>query len=219
MLPLVCAVIGVTIAAGIAISLIGYLPPFVIGSTVLASVGAGLLYTLTPSTSQARQAGYQILFGAGTGVGIQQAIIGAQSALGEADVAYGTAGVLLVNLVGGAVFISASQNVFLNRISSLAERLPDVDEETLTSGFETVRRLLSPEELDVAIGTYNAGIQQVFLIVVVLSCASVVSWPLLSWKSLKAEPKAPTDGNKEREEAKGQQGLEREREKSRGVKG
>lgn len=213
MLPLVIAVITVTMAAGIAISFVGYLPPFVMGSTVFASVGAGLLYTMTPSTSQGRQVGYQILFGAGTGVGIQQAIVGAQSALSEADVAYGTAAVLLVNTVGGAIFICAAQNVFLNKISALASKLPDIDEKTLQSGFETVRQLLSSEQLDVAIEAYNVGIQLVFLIVVVLSCASVVSWPLLSWKPLKAGPKpSPTDGSKDTEDTgKTQEDMEHER--------
>ncbi|KID93467.1 aps11-like protein, partial [Metarhizium majus ARSEF 297] len=210
MLPLVVAVIGVAISAGIAISFVGYLPPFVMAATVFASVGAGMLYTLTPSTSHARQVGYQILFGAGTGVGVQFAIVGAQGALDKVDVAYGTAAVLLVNTVGGAIFICAAQNVFLTEITALAGQLPVVDEKTLRSGFGSIRKLLSPGDLDIAIRGYNTGIQKVFLVVLVLACASALSWPLLSWKSVKQEPGHTTvDG------AVGEAGKEEQQEQKR----
>jgi hypothetical protein len=95
---MVVSVIVVAVFAGGLAAAVGYLPPFVFFATVLSSVGAGMLYTLHPGISKAKWIGYQILFGAGSGTGIQQAIVGVQVAVDHADVAYATSSVMLVNI-------------------------------------------------------------------------------------------------------------------------
>nr|AGQ43601.1 HC-toxin major facilitator superfamily transporter [Alternaria jesenskae] len=187
MLPMVAAIIGVNIVAGAAISFTGRLAPFVVIATVLASIGSGLLYTFTPTISQARIIGYQLVYGAGSGAGVQQAFIGAQAALDPTDVTYASAGVLLVNSMSGVITLCVCQNLFLNRIVALTEVLPGVTTQTLQSGFTFLRTILTPEELRTAIQTYNGAIQDAFLVATILSCASVLGWPFLSWASVKAK--------------------------------
>ena len=186
-LPLVLAVIGFAVAAGIGVSRIGYLPPFMFGATIMTSIGAGLLYTLNPTISMGKWIGYQIIYGSGSGVAVQQAISGVQLALPAADVAYGTSAIMTVNIIGGAVFICVAQSVFLGEVGQVTERLPNVDPEALQNGFGDLRASLQPDEVDILVTAYNAGISKVFLVVMVLCCASVLTWPFLSWKSIKKE--------------------------------
>lgn len=49
----------------------GYAWPFLVISPLLASVGCGLLFTVTTNTQSARIAGYQILAGVGLGCATQ----------------------------------------------------------------------------------------------------------------------------------------------------
>ncbi|KAI6747611.1 hypothetical protein HG530_015719 [Fusarium avenaceum] len=185
MLPLAAAIIAASVTAGMGVMVVGYLPPFVMTATVLASIGSGLMHTLAPRMSQAQVIGFQILYGCGTGIGVQQSFIGAQAALKGSEVAYATSTVMLANSMGGVISICISQNLFLSEIAALARVLTTVDSDTLKNGFESVRKILSPEELEIAIQGYNHGIQNVFLAATMFCCATVLSWPFLSWTSVK----------------------------------
>jgi len=79
------------VVAGILVTILGYYTPFCIISTVLMSIGAGLLTTLEVTTGMPKWIGYQLLFGAGVGFGMQQSIIAVQAVLELKDVATGTA--------------------------------------------------------------------------------------------------------------------------------
>jgi len=56
----------------------GHYTPWFIASSVLMSVGAGLLSTLQPSSGAATWLGYQFIFGIGAGFGFQQPLIAVQ---------------------------------------------------------------------------------------------------------------------------------------------
>ncbi|KAL0935880.1 major facilitator superfamily transporter [Colletotrichum truncatum] len=191
LLPMVLALIISGVFAGIGASLLGYIPPFMIMGTVLASTGAGMLYTFKPETENAKWIGYQVLFGLGTGAGVQQSIVGVQVALAPADVPYGTAAIILVNTVGGSIFISVAQNLFLTRIERLTELIPGVDRATLLNRFSFIRELLTKDQFAVALQEYNSGIQNVFLLVIILSCLSTFGWVCISWIPLKPPKPLP----------------------------
>lgn len=71
-LPLVISLVIGGIAAGLLVSKIGYYTPFMIGTAVLMPIGAGLITTFHLDTSSAAWIGYQVLFGFGLGIGMQQ---------------------------------------------------------------------------------------------------------------------------------------------------
>jgi len=135
MLPISISDIIITTLAAIGTSFVGYLPPFVITSTVLSSLGTGFLYTIYPTIPHLHLIGYQILAGAGLGIGIQQSIVNAQASVEIADVGYGTTAVLLGNIIGGSVFIGVGQAIYLNEVLKLAEKFPGLDKKTLVDDF------------------------------------------------------------------------------------
>ena len=50
---------------------VGYYIPVALFAAVLLSVGSGLIATFSPSTPTGKWVGYQILYGAGRGLGLQ----------------------------------------------------------------------------------------------------------------------------------------------------
>lgn len=50
---------------------VGYYIPVALFAAVLLSVGSGLIATFSPSTPTGKWIGYQILYGAGRGLGLQ----------------------------------------------------------------------------------------------------------------------------------------------------
>lgn len=66
--------------------------PFLVSGSILAVIGAGLIYTFNLDTGLGPAIGYQILFGVGIGVVIQVPVIvaGAVSAMEDKAVALST---------------------------------------------------------------------------------------------------------------------------------
>lgn len=104
--------------AGQVIGKIGYFQPLLIVGSILATVGAGLIYSLDVGSSVGRYIGYQIIFGAGLGIAIQVPVIAAQALSDVSDIALVTASILFFQLSSGAFSVSAAQSIFNNELLS-----------------------------------------------------------------------------------------------------
>ncbi|KAI0873983.1 major facilitator superfamily domain-containing protein [Hypoxylon argillaceum] len=186
-IPLTIAEVIISTLAGIGTSYVGYLPPFVIAATVLSSIGTGLLYILYPGSPEGQWLGYQVICGAGFGIAIQQSIVNAQAVVGDEDVGYATSAVLLGNIVGGSVVIGIAQALFSSEVITLVGKFPGIGEETLLNDFRSLGELLSPQDLEIAVQAYSAGLSKVFLLSLILCSISAFSWPFIPWKSIKSE--------------------------------
>lgn len=189
-LPLILAQVLGTIVAGGMTTKIGYYMPFVFASVVLMSIGAGLLTTFTVDTPTSKWIGFQIIYGLGSGFGFQQAGIAAQTCLPLKDIATGTAMVLFIQLLGGAVFVSIGQNIWTNSLISNLEALniPDFDPRMVVeTGATQLRRLIDPALLPEVLVAYNAAIVKVFQISLVTSCLSLLGAAGMEWKSVKGK--------------------------------
>ena len=87
----------------------------IVGS-ILTAIGFGLITTFEPDTSSAMWIGYQILAGGGVGFGFQQPLIAVQTVLEIDDVPTGSAIVVFMQTLGGALFVSVAQNIFTNKL-------------------------------------------------------------------------------------------------------
>ena len=90
-LPLILAVTFATIASGASISQNGHHLPLLIGGSAIATISAGLLYTLDIGTGSGKWIGYQILAGVGYGLAFQVPIITVQAKSTAEDLAALTA--------------------------------------------------------------------------------------------------------------------------------
>lgn len=191
LLPIILSTVIGSLSSGFIISKIGYYTPFFILSSTITPIGAGLLATITPSTSHVKWIGYQVLFGIGFGFGAQQPSNVVQTVLERSDIATGSALVMFMRYLGSAVFLPVAQNIFINNLVSKLTNLPSISPSAVTGGGATkLRTLASGDDLNILLSDYNTAIVHVFYTVIATSAVTIFGSILVEWRSLKAHAKA-----------------------------
>ncbi|KAK4129911.1 MFS general substrate transporter [Trichocladium antarcticum] len=190
-LPMLVAVVLFSVAAGAAVTVWGYYAPFMVVSSVLAAVGFGLFVTFRPDTGSAAWIGYQVLVGAGLGLGFQQPLMAVQTVLPIEDVPTGTSLVIFLQTLGGALFIAAAQNVFTNRLLHyVAAYAPSIGDpaQVLAVGATSVHDAFQPDVLPAITLAFNDALVQTFVIFAALAALSILGALAVEWRSVKGKP-------------------------------
>ena len=172
---LVAAVIG-TILSGALVTQTGYYTPFMLASSALTAVGAGLLTTFDLETGHAKWIGYQVIVGLGIGLGLQQPQIAIQAVLDISEIPVATALMFFLQLFGAAVFVSVGESVLTNRvISYISRHVPGVDAaEVALAGATSFRSVVPAEYVPGIVQEYNTALTQVFEIALVMACLTTL---------------------------------------------
>ncbi|KAL1853595.1 MFS sugar transporter [Diaporthe australafricana] len=188
-LPLLIAVVLFSLVAGIVVSVLGYYTPFMLVSTVLTSVGYGLISTFRPDTGSGVWIGYQIIAGAGVGFGMQQPLMAVQAVLSDKDLPTGTAVIVFTQTLGGSLFVSVSQNVFSNKlVEYVRDYAPGLEPSiVLSAGATSIQKTIPAEFLDGVTLAYNDALMQTFLVSAALAAVSIVGSGFMEWKSVKGK--------------------------------
>ncbi|OJD36677.1 major facilitator superfamily transporter [Diplodia corticola] len=210
LLPVVLSLVVGSILTGICVSRTGYYAPFLLASSAVASAGAGLLTTFTTSTDRPAWLGYQVLFGLGLGLGMQQANIAVQCVLPRADVPVGVTLVFFAQQLGGAVFVSVCQNVFTNELARGLRALATADfspARIVATGATQLRNVVSDDaQLGAVLTAYNAALVKAFTVALAMTCLSVFGSSVIEWKNVKTvrdeEAVALQNNKKEKENEK-----------------
>lgn len=204
LLPLLISTVISSIVTGGLITAIGYYVPVMLFCMVLFSIGAGLITTFDTHTPFAKWFGYQVITGAGIGVGFQGGIVVVQTVLPLVDVPVATACVSFFQTLGGALFIAVAQTLFQNGLLSGIEKYsPSLPSQLfLRSGATQIRELLrelgQEGELQNVLRAYVDGLRGTFWITAACAIAAFFCCVGLEWRSVK-------DGHgqgKEKEEGK-----------------
>jgi len=190
-LPLVLGASLFTVISGVAISIYGHYIPFMILGSIIATVGAGLIYTLEQTSGSNKWIGYQALFGIGLGLIFQIPIIVNQSLVSPSDLSSVTAQTLFFQTIGGAFFISAAQAGFANRlIARAATTVPTVNPGlVIATGATELRRVFSAKELVGILVAYMDGLKIAFAIAIATAGVSFLLAFTPRWESLKGNVK------------------------------
>ncbi|CAO2648798.1 Nn.00g097470.m01.CDS01 [Neocucurbitaria sp. VM-36] len=188
-LPAILGLVVISIMCGGAVTALGYYTPFMLASSVLMAIGAGLLSTFQTDTNSPRWIGYQFIFGAGVGAGMQQTLIAVQTALPAEDVPIGTAIMMFAQTLGGALFISVGQNVFTNQLlKHLQTVVPDLDVGiVLRTGATELKTAIPAQYLSGVITAYNLALTNTFYVSVATATVSIVGAAFVQWKSMKGK--------------------------------
>lgn len=182
-------VIFCVVISGFAVSWLGYYTPFMILGTVLMSIGAGLLTTITPETPKVPLVLFPVLFGAGIGVGFQQPIIGCQAALPKEDIPVGTSIIVFGQTIGAAIVLSAGDSVFQTRLTANIKEYLNISLENsaqiLQTGPNSMINTLAPEQLPILVVAVNKTMNQVFYVAVAMAALSVFGALGMEWRSVK----------------------------------
>lgn len=161
---------------------------------VLFSLGAGLITTYSLTTSFGKWFGFQVLTGAGIGVGFQGAIITVQTVLPLVDVPVGTACIQFFQSLGGALFIAVSQTLFQNGlVSGIEEYAPQLDAQIfLASGATQIREILASldqeDALDDVLKAYVRGLSHTYWVTAACAILAFLSSCGLEWRTVKQGP-------------------------------
>ena len=186
-IPILLSVVVGTILSGASVSKIGYYTPFMLASSVLTSIGAGLLLTFEPSTGHSAWIGYQVILGFGIGLGLQPPLIAVQTVLDMSEIPIATATMIFLQLFGASVFVSVGNSVLTNKlITYIARNVPGVSAAAAArAGATEIRNIIPPEFLQGVIQTYNDALVNVFQVVLVMACLTSVGSVAMEWKSVK----------------------------------
>jgi hypothetical protein len=150
--------------------------------------------------------GYQIIFGAGCGLGFELCNIAVQTVLPADKVEAGISLAIFARSLGGAIAVSVGQNVFEQKLrKNLRDSLPNLDPSVISGSGATnlisnVQKATGGNEAEVkmVLDLYNNAIVQVFLVGIVLSAITFPAALLIEWKSVKKEKmQKKTNGTEE----------------------
>ncbi|KAH0592593.1 hypothetical protein MHUMG1_09583 [Metarhizium humberi] len=177
----------VTLAlTGAIVSRWGYYVPYMISGGIIASVGSGLLTTISPATPAAQWSAYLVLTGIGVGMASQLPYTALQVVLDASDIATGNAIAVFSSQLGGSVADA------LHRIAS-TRALPRYTsavtlEHVLGAGAGGLSQLSSsPAVLEALRYAYNDAIRDVFILGLACTCLTVLPSCAMEWLNIALE--------------------------------
>ncbi|KAF2191552.1 putative MFS transporter [Zopfia rhizophila CBS 207.26] len=188
-LPMVLSFVIFSFLGGSLTSVTGHYVQFAYLTVAFMAVGTGLLTTLEVDSSYPEWIGYQVLFGAGVGFGLQTALTAPQTALSLQDVPIGTATIMFSENLTAAIMVSVAQNVFTNQLmKNMSTYVSTMDPRIiLTVGATQIKSQVGQEFYDAVLIAYNKSLTQTFYVGVALSCCSVFGVVWLQWLSVKGK--------------------------------
>ncbi|KUJ19414.1 MFS general substrate transporter [Mollisia scopiformis] len=187
-LPTLLSMIILSIPNAIITQKTGYYVPSLLITPVFSATGAGLLSTLTPSSSSGKWIGYQILYGCGLATGFQTSTLAPQTVLPRADVAIGMAMMFFMQQLGGAIFLSVSQNVFSTKLVHLLSGVAGLDAEVIVNtGATDLRKVVPQSELSTVVNAYSYSLTRVFIMAAALNAIMILGALAVEWKNIKGE--------------------------------
>ncbi|KAJ8064834.1 hypothetical protein OCU04_007142 [Sclerotinia nivalis] len=154
------------------------------------SIGTGLLMTVQPHhTSRAKWIGFQILCGAGIGLGEEQGLYMVQTTLSENEVSTGIGIILFAQTFGGALFVSVAQAVPPKNIGKALKTVaPNLDSHSVLDGVSAIlpdsSQIQASAELQVV---YGVAIKEALRVGLILATLSSLGAVMYDWKSLKTK--------------------------------
>ncbi|RMZ81570.1 hypothetical protein DV737_g2448, partial [Chaetothyriales sp. CBS 132003] len=192
-LPLVLGASLFTVLSGVLITVFGHFVPIMAVGSVLASVGSGLIYTLEIDSHSDKWIGYQALIGIGVGLIFQIPVIVAQASVKPADLSSASAMILFFQTIGGAIWISAGQAGFTNKLlTRLPQTAPGVSPQlVVATGATELRTVFPASQLPGILAAYMEGIKVTWIISIVCACVTVLLVLAPRFESIKGKIPMP----------------------------
>lgn len=209
-LPLILGLVIASMIAGVGTTVGGYYTPFLYLSTVILSIGCGMLTTWEVTTNAPTFLGWQAMAGIGMGFGLQIPFICIQTVLKPEDLPMGTALIVFSQTIGGAVFVAVSQNIFTNKlVENLAIYAPSLDAKAvLFIGATRIHSVYEGAVLEGIKKSYNEALTGVFMISAIIGALTIFGTVFVPWTNVKGKQKFVAAV----EEGKGEQSTESDKE-------
>ena len=163
-----------------------YYQPFMLLSAICLTVGSGLFAKLQSDTPPVKWVIYEIIVGAGTGVGTALPLLAVQDILQPSDVPVEYAVVLAAGYLGSSIALALSQAIFASRLKqNILTGLPGIGPLVISNAGATDLRNLLPSELyEQGLRLYNDALTESWYISIVLAGISVFLTLGYKWKKM-----------------------------------
>ena len=134
------------------------------------------MYTLDISTPSAKWIGWQTVAGIGLGLTSQIPVVVGQAIVETSNISCVTAMVLFFRTIGAAIFVSAAQAGFANKLlKQLPIAAPGVNPAVvITTGAADLRKVLTAEQVPGTLVAFMEGLRIPFTIAIACACVSFV---------------------------------------------
>ncbi len=197
-LPLVLALVMASIMGGALTQITGYYVPQLIACSIIMSIGAGLLTTFQIDTGSGKWIGYQVLFGLGLGLGMQQPGMAAQTCLDKKDVTIGVSLMFFMQGLGGSIFISVGQTILTHSLVSHLSNTAGLNPALIVNtGATELRDIVPPEYLEAVLVAYNTSISDTLKVAAACASVTIFAGLTMEWKSVKGKKQGGPSGEAE----------------------
>jgi EmrB/QacA subfamily drug resistance transporter len=169
------------------VKMIDMYTPFLIAGPILSMVGAGLLFTINPSTPFSHIVGYEILVGVGIGCFFQLGMLAGQAEFADEQYRMGKVmGVLTLHQMLGAVIgLAIGGSVFDQKLqANLAKFAPGVDP-IVASSPTVIRQFVSTAQLPGVLKSYDLALRWAYLSIVPVGGVALIAAFFVKNRSLK----------------------------------
>ncbi|KAF7364622.1 Major facilitator transporter-like protein [Mycena venus] len=191
-LPFMLAQVLTIIAAGQVVSRMGYYWHFLALGPIFLGVGSGLLYTVNTSSTGAKIAGFQIILGVGTGMGVQNTLLAIQtefkdkpSLLGQA-----TGMATFAQFLGGTLGLGIAEPILASELGKYLARFAPDAPAAIVRQTPTAIYTLPTEMIGGVVRAYTESLRLVFVLGVPIAGLALIAAVLVN--NLKIE-KTGTD--------------------------
>lgn len=191
LLPMISGVVTALVVGGALGPVVGYTNPFTLIGMVIMTIFLGVLTLMDAGTSTAYWAGVTFAFGFGSGLCFMMPFLLAQTVLAPADLEIGTAMVLFMQTLGGAITFAIGQAIYQNKYKDGVLAIQGLtDPLNIVNGGVTAFREIAPPQF---IGQIeNVALDAVkyayYTPIATLGLAILLAWPFMEWKSIKPQP-------------------------------
>ncbi|KAH8799180.1 major facilitator superfamily domain-containing protein [Xylogone sp. PMI_703] len=188
-LPTVISCLIFTLVAGGLVTKLGYYNPWMLIGTIFLSIACGLFSTFHTDTGSSKWIGYQVIFGAGTGAAMPMCVIAVMAVLPQDDIPVGTAIIVFFQFLGGSIVLAIAENLFSSQLmKALVANVPQLDAGAIVAaGAESVRTVVSLENLQAVLEAYNTAITRTLYVGVAAGGAAFVASIGVQWINVKGK--------------------------------
>lgn len=174
------------LVAGVVVTNTSMVTPVMVVGSAIGALGCGLCYLFGLDTRTGVWVGIQIVAGIGLGLGFQVPLTAGQASVKESDLPAVTSMLLEFQTLGGAIWVSATQAAFVNRMLTALSRLaPNVNPiQVIATGAGDLRTVFGSEQLPVILMAYSDGIKDAYLFICALAGVSMLVAAAMPWKRL-----------------------------------
>ncbi|KAJ6585699.1 major facilitator superfamily domain-containing protein [Mycena capillaripes] len=177
-LPFMLAQVLTIIGAGQIVGRMGYYWHFLVGGPLFLAVGSGLLYTVNAASSSAKIAGFQILVGIGTGMGVQNTLLAIQAEFKDKPSLLGQASSMatFAQFLGGTLGLGIAEPVLASELAKyLRSFAPDANATIVTQTPTAIYTDLPVALIPGVVRAYTDSLRLVFVLGVPVAGLALLS--------------------------------------------